>query len=72
MKTTLALIALGTLACGPVLACEVHATHASAPTDQVAMTEQQPATTVSEQQRADQWKILQNQAPGPAGEAAKN
>jgi hypothetical protein len=69
MKTTLALIALGTLACGPAFACEIHQTHASAPMDQVAMGEQQSATTVSDQQRADQWKILQDQAPGTSREA---
>jgi hypothetical protein len=69
MKTTLVLIAIGTMSSAPVLACEAHETHASGPVDQVAMTEQQPASTVSDQQRADQWKILQEQV-APSGDSA--
>jgi hypothetical protein len=65
MKATIALIGLGMLVSVPAVACEFHNVQAAASSTQVAMTDQQQATPVTPEQRADQRKVLQGMQNGP-------
>ena len=64
MKTA-ALIGLAMLLSAPAIACEFHNVQASAENSQVAMVDQNQATPVTAEQRADQLKVLQEMQKQP-------